>query len=653
MILRAGDLMIFLGAGASISMPAGLPLFNRLRDEILGQLKLDAYVAGADSEKIRLAAGLTPEPFMLALSQAEIQVEQWLTKVLGRGEPNAVHRLVAELAQQGARVWTVNFDQLVENAITPSLSVIAWPEDPTPGATVLKPHGSLGGPLIVTAEQVLAGLDEKWLGRLRADVAGRTVIFLGYSGRDLDFQPHWDDVLQDAAEVLWFDWPDSAEQARKCVLLRSVAARGALHFPVQAPPPVGVSSTEPNPSWDFVDWCTRNGLGTVPSADVSALFERLPDYRYPLLPGDRKWARPTVLGLLGDHRSARRTYFVLSLVPRYAGKASRALAISMTNHGGLPVATLLRCARSVANLPLLRSWREPMETKRLSILANLGHHAAVLSATRALPATMVSTSLILRSAAMRMTGSLDDAADIAAEAYERALSERHPVRVANAAFQKCFALLWAERLDEARRCLDDELAPHAQLAAVRWTAWAEFLRGQIAVREGRSIDALAHFDITETRFRADGLVDGIVSARIARMAALRQLRDDNEFLVTMSGVERLSRARRTGQRYYTRRHRFTLGTIELERAEFARMHSNDRSMSRANYGHAASSPYALISALGHLGLALVGHLDGGGASHAGTALDIATRLNARLIITRARLILEQKSDDAVAELYFC
>lgn len=645
--------MIFVGAGASVSAPAGLPAFNRLRGEILHQLRLDAYVDGADSEKARLAEGLTPEPFMLALSQADIRVEQWLMEVLGRGKPNAAHRLVAELAQQGARVWTVNFDQLIEDAATPPLPVIAWPGDPTSGAAVLKPHGSLGGPLIVTAEQVLAGLDEQWLRRLRADAAGRTVIFLGYSGRDLDFQPNWDDVLQDAEHVLWFDRPDPAEQARKRVLLRSVDAKGALHFPEQAPPPAGVSAPEPNPSWDFIDWCTRNGLGNVPTADAMALFEQPPEYRYPTLPGDRTWARPAVLGLLGNHRSARSTYVVLSIAPRHAGKAARALAISVINHGGLPVATLLRCARSVANLPLLRRWREPIEAKRLSILANLGRHDAVLSATRELPATTVSTPLILRSAAMRMTGSLDDAADIAAKAYERALSERHPVRVANAAFQKCFALLWAERLDEARSCLDDELAPHAPLAAIRWIAWAEFLRGQLAVRERRPTDALAHFDITETRFRADGLVDGIVSARIARLAALRQLRDDNAFLVTLSDVERLSGAHQTGQRYYTRRHRFTRGSIELEHAEFARMHRNDRTGSRANYDRAANSPYPLISTLGHLGLAMVDHVDGAGDSHARIALDIATRLNARLLMTRARLLLEHASDDAVAELYFC
>jgi hypothetical protein len=44
---------------------------------------------------------------------------------------------------------------------------------------------------------------------LRSDVRGRTVLFIGYRGRDLDFQPIWDQVLSDAAAVVWFDrWAD-------------------------------------------------------------------------------------------------------------------------------------------------------------------------------------------------------------------------------------------------------------------------------------------------------------------------------------------------------------------------------------------------------------------------------------------------------------
>ena len=72
---------------------------------------------------------------------------------------------------------------------------------------LIKAHRSVEGQLIVTAEQVRAWPATGW----SACVAGRTAVFLGYSGRDLNFQPVWDAVLAAATRVLWFDfWKGSA-----------------------------------------------------------------------------------------------------------------------------------------------------------------------------------------------------------------------------------------------------------------------------------------------------------------------------------------------------------------------------------------------------------------------------------------------------------
>ena len=189
MPLSADGLFVFAGAGVSVSMPAGLPVFDWLRDAILDQLGLGGYVPGAggpDSRMTDVASGLVPEPFML--ERAGVDVQAWLRAVLSAGEPNAAHRALAQLASAGARVWTVNFDRLIEKAAGERLRCIAWPQDPVEGAQLMKPHGSADGHLVVTAEQVLAGLDAVWLERLRADVDGRTVVFVGYRGRDLDFR---------------------------------------------------------------------------------------------------------------------------------------------------------------------------------------------------------------------------------------------------------------------------------------------------------------------------------------------------------------------------------------------------------------------------------------------------------------------------------
>jgi hypothetical protein len=346
--LQAAELLVFAGAGVSLSMPAGLPVFDWIRDEILHQLGLDSYVqppGGALDGRAAVAAGLVPEPFMLELSRAGVDVQKWLEMVLSAGQPNAVHRVLAQLTAAGARVWTVNFDTLIEKAAGGRLERIAWPNDPSAGAPLMKPHGSVGGKLIVTAAQVLAGLDATWLEQLRADVDGRTVIFIGYRGRDLDFQPVWDDVLRSAARVLWFDkWADGrpVEATRKRLMLRRVDARGDLRFPCPAPFPAGVSKGAlPNPSWDFIDWCRRREFGDVGPELVRQLFDHTPMVSYPSLPGTTQWATPSVQGLLGDYAAARRRYLNLALRPGSNREASGSLAASMINHGGQRVAMLL------------------------------------------------------------------------------------------------------------------------------------------------------------------------------------------------------------------------------------------------------------------------------------------------------------------------
>jgi hypothetical protein len=105
MAVAADELFVFAGAGVSVSRPAGLPVFDWLRDEILGQLKLGRYVQGRDGTDARLAtvaSGLVPEPFMPELSRAGIDVRSWLSAVLSGGRPNAAHHALAQLARAGA-----------------------------------------------------------------------------------------------------------------------------------------------------------------------------------------------------------------------------------------------------------------------------------------------------------------------------------------------------------------------------------------------------------------------------------------------------------------------------------------------------------------------------------------------------------------------
>lgn len=657
--LSPEDLFVFVGAGASVSPPAGLANFEELRDEILRQLGLSAFVRGASDEdpaKVEVVCALVPEPFMLDLKDAEIPVEPWLEEVLGAGSPNAVHKALAALILAGAKVWTVNFESLIERA-DPGVKATAWPNAPASDASLIKAHGTLGGRLIFAADQVLAPLSDVWRQRLRADVDGRTVVFLGYRGRDLDFQPVWSDVLAGAHRVIWFEQRDpsdpmrAAEQTWKEMLLREVNARGALVFPPAAPPPPTTEpapGSYPNASWDFVCWCREQNLVDVNPEFALRLLEKRAAPDFPLLPGDRTWAKPMVLGHLGDYIGARDRYLSLLVRAGTRRRAAGSLVRLQVTHGGRVTGALLRCAEFAPPFGRWRTWRTTAKRKRLTIYHRAAVHRAVLRGTRHIGEGDISTLLILRAASLRVTGSLDEAAATAEKAFRRARREEHAVRAAHAAFQKANALLWAERIDEASHCLRYELQPFAVNASNRWVAWAEFIAACIAVREADATGALSLFALSDTRFGAEALIDGRIGVGVARLTAHRLVGDEEGFIAELRSLSDLIRGRQRGQRYYARRNRFTAEAIRIERAEFARVREELREAHRL-YREIAKSSYPLHAALGELGLAMIEARD----RRAEHAREIADSIGARLVSRRATELLRHRSSASAREVFFC
>jgi SIR2-like domain len=654
------DIFVFAGAGASFSPPAALPLFDGLRDAILSQLGLGAFVEGApesDPTKLMVAQALAPEPFLSDLKLGRVDIEGWLGEVLGRGSPNAVHHAVAQLAAGGARVWTVNFDRLIEQ-IAIGLKTVSWPDTPGSAEDLVKAHGSLGGPLIIGAEQVLTPLPSGWVDRLRTDVTDRIVIFVGYSGRDLDFQPIWNSVLENAREVLWFERPDPCDpprvvdERRKRLLLVDIDRRGRLTFPPPVAPPEGVAATNPNPSWDFLAWCSSRRLVDVDAALVSALFDPRPMTRLPLLPGDTSWARASIAGHLGAYSTMRAEYSSLVLSRRSA-EAARLLVRSFITHGGARMAALLTVAYALPPVGRLAKGREMLLRKRLTAAYRLGRHRLVLRRTRRLRADALSTWLILRSASLRLLGSLDDAATVADEALRRARLERHVVRTAHAAFQKNMALLWSERIEAATSCLQDELEPLAAVAANRWIAWSQFIAGALEVRGGDPGRALSQLRLAKERFMAEGLVDGAISTAIAALAAHRLAQDQHSFALELEQLRLLRGTAASGQLYYARHSRFTAEAIAFEEAEFARCHLSDLVTAERLYADLTRSPYPIHEALGLLGLCLLAEDPTLKRSLAGRAHDVGRNIGAHLILDRAGQVLSDPRQRSGGEIFFC
>src|SRR5262249_2074396 len=127
------------------------------------------------------------------------------------------------------------------------------------------------------------------------------------------------------------------------------------------------------------------------------------------------------------------------------------------------------------------------------------------------------------------------------------------------------------------------------------------------------------------------------------------------YQIEAAEVRRFSQHGDHGQRYYTRRNAFTAETIDIDRAEFARVHLADLPSAESLYARAASSGYPLKAALGHLGLALVPAQRRLPQRPAETAARLADHTGCRLVAQRAQELLAPSSQvqAATREVFFC
>lgn len=632
--IRPNELFVFAGAG--ISRDSGLPLFNEIRDEAIKQLGLARYLASLAPENvghasIEIVKGLAPEAFLHALEQCDVDVSAWLRVVLMGGRPMMAHLILAELAQAGAAVWTVNFDELIEAASSRPLRTSAWPNDPRHNAEILKPHGTLSGQLIATASAVLSPPAAGWVDRLISDVSNRTVVFVGYSARDADFRPLWTEVLTAAREVVWFDFPDPKKQEQIRRMLRRLADDGRLTFPAEQS-----AGLPPNPARHFVMWIQEHTSFDALHLNAPIEVVRV-DAPLPLIAIESPFGPARFLERLGDAPGARRAY--LGSVWRSPLGGLKGAAMVTVNHGGASTAAALRVVR-VMSSPFRRSafhlW---VRRKEASIYANLGDHDRVLRLTAEGAESEVSTEVILRCASLRMTSNLDEASRTALGALARARSEERPrpARAANAAFQAVISLLWAYRLDEGRSVLENDLEPLAALAANRWVAWALAMRAALDARipelVTQNVDLL---DRAIHLFLSEGLIDGAISVTLTKSVVLRAGSREAEAGRCVDTVPELERSSGV---LYARGHLFTKEVISFERAELCRRRGAlDEALN--GYASLARSRYPVNASLGMLGESLtLLELGKENAAPAQQAHDVAKQIGARYQLGLAEQLL--------------
>lgn len=277
-----GKLVLFVGAGASLDEPSGLPDFaNLVRD------------VGARANSVPTERDLErPDVFLGDLADLEIDVHTLVANAINKpgSRPNRLHEAIIDLAQvhPNPRVVTTNYDLHLEQASRSKgldLDVYRAPALPVGDdfTGIVHLHGALDQPprkLVVTDEDFgHAYLREAWAARfLDRMFSAFSVAFIGYSHGDIVMQYLARSLGREGRRFVFTDDADSREWRR--LGLRPV------HYPVDGSSHValvdGLERWAELTSWGRLAHRRRiaelvgNGPPTIPE-EVSYLEQALGD----------------------------------------------------------------------------------------------------------------------------------------------------------------------------------------------------------------------------------------------------------------------------------------------------------------------------------------------------------------------------------------
>lgn len=184
---RDGSLVLFVGAGASVDSPSGLPTFHELATQISRERNPEAPDPVAGHEDGHLDS----------LQQEGMDVHSRVQQIVtsADSEPNELHHAIVRLATTSpqTRIVTTNYDSHLSACLPPEadLDPFAAPDLPARAdfSGIVYLHGDArrrADDLVVTASDFgRAYLRDGWaLDFLKKLFAEATVLFIGYSHRD-------------------------------------------------------------------------------------------------------------------------------------------------------------------------------------------------------------------------------------------------------------------------------------------------------------------------------------------------------------------------------------------------------------------------------------------------------------------------------------
>lgn len=187
--LEEGNLVVFVGAGASVDPPSSLPLFEGLTSEVLK--RAGSTDPPAKDKRFDVQLGdLADRPF-----NVHSAVRQTIAQPSSK--PNRWHEALARLfgSDDRVRIVTTNYDIHIESAYGQGLPTWTSPALPLGHSFngVVHLHGSINGPddgwVITDREFGRAYLTEGWARRFLLPLFQTYfVLFVGYSHDDLVMQ---------------------------------------------------------------------------------------------------------------------------------------------------------------------------------------------------------------------------------------------------------------------------------------------------------------------------------------------------------------------------------------------------------------------------------------------------------------------------------
>lgn len=184
---RSGEIVLFVGAGASIDSPSSLPTFDSLTAEVANQAQVD--FGDADRQ--------WPDRFLANLADRGTNVHQLVhNQISASRRSNSLHRVIARLAASSpaARIVTTNYDLHLSRALRrragrfTTYRAPALPRgDDFEGVVYLHGNVDQDPDKLVVTERDFGGayLTEAWATRFLERMFARfTVLFIGYSHSD-------------------------------------------------------------------------------------------------------------------------------------------------------------------------------------------------------------------------------------------------------------------------------------------------------------------------------------------------------------------------------------------------------------------------------------------------------------------------------------